>query len=70
MSDIEQPQTTPLAQGLVRELRHTESVADAWKAETMRLREAVRTPLASTLSHEAALERLRQINVLSYGSST
>lgn len=30
------------------------------------LKQKIRTPFASTLSHEEALERLRQINLLSY----
>lgn len=40
---------------------------DPRATEIALLREAIRTPFASTLSHEAALERLREINVLSYG---
>ena len=40
----------------------------ALDAENTRLRAAMRTPFASTLSHDDALERLREINRLTYES--
>lgn len=48
---------------------YTASTLEACSNEIKRLRaalNAVRTPFASTLAHEAALERLRQINRLTY----